>query len=166
MLIRMAAHADAEQVNVLRREVNDLHALGEPDIFRYGFNRELQEHLFTYLDAADKAVLVAETEDGIVGFACLEFVDRPETAYSHARRYLHVGEFGVGEGHRRQGIGRALFAAIRDAARERGLTRIELDVWAFNESAVRFYESIGFHTYRSYMACTLDENTKEDDAKC
>lgn len=74
--------------------------------------------------------------------------------------------FGVGEGHRRQGIGRALFAAIRDAARERGLTRIELDVWAFNESAVRFYESIGFHTYRSYMACTLDENTKEDDARC
>lgn len=166
MLIRMATHADAAQVNELRRQVNDLHALGKPDIFRYGFNRELQEHLFTYMDAADKAVLVAETADGIVGFACLEFVDRPASAYSHARHYLHVGEFGVDEKHRRQGIGRALFAGIRSLGIDRGYGRIELDVWSFNEDALRFYESIGFHSYRSYMEYNIDEPAKEETTSC
>ena len=29
--------------------------------------------------------------------------------------------------------------------------RVELDVWAFNEDAQRFYEAIGFRTYRSLM---------------
>lgn len=166
MLIRMATHADSAQVNVLRRQVNDLHALGKPEIFRYGFNVELQEHLFTYLDSADKAVLVVETADGIVGYACLEFVDRLETAYSHARRYLHVGEFGVDEKHRRQGIGRALFAGIQSLGVSRGYGRIELDVWSFNEDALRFYESIGFRSYRSYMEFNIDKHTKEETTPC
>lgn len=166
MQIRFATHADAEQVNALRRQVNDLHAIGEPAIFRYGFQKELQDHLFTFLDEADKAVLVAESADGIVGFACLQFVDRPETAYAHPRRYLHVGEFGVDENHRRQGIGRALFASIRETAKKRGYGRIELDVWSFNESAMRFYEAVGFRTYRNYMACSIEESTKEESTSC
>lgn len=166
MLIRPASHADAAQVNALRRQVNDLHALGKPEIFRYGFSEALQNHLFTFLDEADKTVLVAENADGIVGFACLHFVDRPETPYSHARHYLHVDEFGVDEKHRRQGIGRALFAAIRSLGMERGYDRIELDVWSFNEDALRFYESIGFRTYRRYMEYEMADDTKEETKPC
>lgn len=47
MKIRLATHADAAQVNVLRRQVNELHVLGKPEIFRDGFNEALQNHLFT-----------------------------------------------------------------------------------------------------------------------
>lgn len=166
MKIRLATHADAEAVNALRRQVNDLHALGKPEIFRYGFNEALRNHLFTFLDEADKTVLVAENADGIVGFACLHFVDRPETPYSHARHVLHVDEFGVDEKHRRQGIGRTLFSGIQTLGTARGYDRIELDVWSFNEDALRFYESIGFRTYRRYMEYSIDEHSKEETAPC
>ena len=30
--------------------------------------------------------------------------------------------------------------------------RIELDVWSFNEEALKFYEAVGFQTYRRFMA--------------
>ena len=30
--------------------------------------------------------------------------------------------------------------------------RIELDVWSFNEEALKFYEAVGFQTYRRLMA--------------
>ena len=32
-----------------------------------------------------------------------------------------------------------------------GLDKIELDVWEFNDTALKFYESLGFRTYRRYM---------------
>lgn len=166
MKIRLATHADAEQVNALRHQVNELHVLGKPEIFRDGFNEALQNHLFTFLDETDKAVLVAETADGIVGFACLHFVDRPETPYSHARHVLHVDEFGVDEKHRRQGIGRTLFAGIKSLGIERGYERIELDVWSFNEEALRFYEALGFCTYRRYMEYEIADHTKEETKPC
>ena len=156
MNIRFATQTDLPRVNELRRQVNDVHVAGKPEVFREGFCDELQQHLYTLFSQADHAVLVAETEKGIVGFACLKFVDRPASPYRKAQKYLDVDEFGVDESCRRQGIGRALFGAIRELARERGLDRIELNMWEFNEGALKFYESIGFSTYRRYMEFTID----------
>mgnify|MGYP002516362319 CR=1 FL=1 len=45
----------------------------------------------------------------------------------------------------------AMIGFIRDFAREKGFHRIELNMWEFNEGALRFYESLGFRTYRRYM---------------
>lgn len=166
MLIRFAKESDLPRVNELRRQVNDLHVAGEPTIFRPGFNEELQKHLWEIFFSEECAVLVAEDEDGVVGFACLKFVERTESAYRNALRYLDVDEFGVDECHRRQGIGRALFDRIRELARERGCKRIELNMWAFNEGALKFYEAIGFRTYRRYMEYTLDQQAKRYKRTC
>jgi len=156
MNIRLATEADLPRVNELRRQVNDVHVAGKPEVFRPGFSEALQQHVYTLFAQEDHAILVAETEAGIVGFACLKFVDRPESPYRNAIRYLDVDEFGVDEMHRRQGIGRALFEAVRGLARKHGLARIELNMWEFNEGALRFYESIGFSTYRRYLEMTVD----------
>lgn len=156
MNIRFATEADLPRVNELRRQVSDLHAAGKPEMFRAGFSEALQQHLYTMFAQEDHAVLLAETEQGIVGFACLKYVDRPETPYRRAERYLDVDEFGVDESCRRQGIGRELFSAIRALAQERGLKRIELNMWEFNEEALRFYEAVGFTTFRRYLEFTVD----------
>ena len=34
---------------------------------------------------------------------------------------------------------------------KKGFKRIELNMWDFNEDALKFYEAIGFNTYRRYM---------------
>ena len=156
MNIRFATEADLPRVNELRRQVSDLHAAGKPEMFREGFGEDLRQHLYTMFAQEDHQVLVAETEQGIVGFACLKFVDRPETPYRRAERYLDVDEFGVDESCRRQGVGRKLFGAIRELAQERGLKRIELNMWEFNEDALTFYEAVGFTTFRRYMEYTFD----------
>ena len=40
---------------------------------------------------------------------------------------------------------------IEAYAKEKGYSRIELNMWAFNEDALSFYEAAGFSTYRSYL---------------
>ena len=46
MNIRFAREDELEQVNQLRRQVNDVHVQGRPDIFKPGFPIELQNYLF------------------------------------------------------------------------------------------------------------------------
>lgn len=156
MNIRFAKESDLQRVNELRAQVSELHAAGKPEVFRPGFCTELQEHVYTLHAAPGHAILVAEGEKGIVGFACTKLVDRPGSPYRLPQRYLDVDEFGVDECVRRQGVGRALFEAVREYAKSLGVSRIELNMWEFNQEALAFYEAIGFSTYRRYMELVVD----------
>lgn len=55
------------------------------------------------------------------------------------------------EKFRRQGVGREIINFIRQDAKKRGLDRVELNMWEFNEGALAFYEAVGFKTYRRDM---------------
>ena len=96
--------------------------------------------------------MIAACLDGTVcGFAIVQYIDRPASAYQCARRFYHIEEFGVDAAFRRRGVGAALLAFCKQEAARMQFPRVELDVWAFNEDAQRFYEAIGFRTYRSLM---------------
>ncbi len=69
----------------------------------------------------------------------------------------HIVEIGVDETSQGKGIGTALIQAVKDAAKVRGCRSVQLDVWEFNKSALRFYEKLGFVTLRRKMEQVLDE---------
>ena len=150
-MVRFANDADLARINELRRQVNELHVQGRPDMFKPGFGVQIQAHAAELLHADDHAIIVAERDGAICGMACVDYVDKPETAYSRTRRYYHVQELAVDAAHRRQGVARELLEFMRADARARGFARIELDVWSFNAGAVEFYEAMGFSTYRQMM---------------
>ena len=60
--------------------------------------------------------------------------------------HAHVGVLGVGllPPFRGRGIGRQLIEKTLDAARDRGLSRIELTVREDNANAIALYQKIGF----------------------
>lgn len=150
-MIRLATKRDLPRVNELRMQVNDVHVSGRPDIFKPGFCEALALRAQDFLKGDDRALVLCEREGCVAGFAMLAYIIRPEGPYTLERRYLHVDEFGVDRAFRRCGVGRELMDFIREDARRHGLTRIELDVWAFNEGAQAFYEELGFSPYRIYM---------------
>lgn len=155
MNVRFAKEEELDRVNELRRQVNDLHAAGRPDLFRPEFSRELRDFIRVIRDDPEKEILVAEQAGVICGYAVLHLVHRPESPSKLERNYLDVDEFGVDEAFRRQGVATAMIDRIRAYARERGLHRIELNMWEFNRDALAFYEAVGFSTYRRYMELTL-----------
>lgn len=111
----------------------------------------MQNIVFDYFENDDKFIIVCEKDGEIVGFSCLEIVKKPDSPYCFSREFLRVVEIGTDENHRRQGIGSEIFDFIKNFAKEKGFNKIELDMWEFNESALKFYESMGFKTYRRYM---------------
>lgn len=154
-MIRLANRSDLVNVNKLRKQVHEVHAKGRPDIFREEFNKELENHIYSIFDNEDGQVIVVEKNNMICGFATVEIVEKPESPYNKARSFFHVIEFGIDENHRREGLGRALFEFIKKMAKEKGIENIELDMWEFNEGALKFYESLGFKTYRRYLEAKL-----------
>ena len=62
---------------------------------------------------------------------------------------------GVAAQYRGRGLGQKLWEEVRDAAVALGVERIVLNVWAFNTTARRFYEKIGFTSFSQRMALEL-----------
>lgn len=155
-MARFAKKEDLERVNELRRQVNDTHVQGRPDIFKPGFGREMEELVYAMWEDTDKNIIVAERDGVICGMACVEYVTKPESPYSLERKIYHITEFCVDKAFRRQGVGTELFAFARRDAREKGYPGMELDVWEFNEAAAKFYEAVGFRVYRRFLECGVE----------
>lgn len=97
--------------------------------------------------SATRRLLVAELEGFVVGVAGLHL---------YSGRRAHAGSLGMGvrEECQGRGVGTALLRAILDLADNwYNLRRVELEVYADNESAIRLYRKHGFMvegTHRAY----------------
>ncbi len=150
-VVRFARDEDLERVNELRRQVNELHVAGKPEVFKAGFRGELRDYIHVIRSDPQKKIVVAEQNGAVCGFAVLSHVVRPENPYMYGRDFLDIDEFGVDGPFRRRGAATAMIAFIRRYAQEAGIRRIELNMWSFNRGALAFYEAAGFSTYRRYM---------------
>lgn len=150
-MIRIANREDLIRINELRRQVNSVHCEGRPDIFRAGFCDELRDFIYDIWEFDNSDVIAALRNDVICGFACVEYITQPLSAFKCERSFYHISEFGVDEKYRRQGVATELFEFMKEHAKSKRLDKIELDVWEFNDTAIKFYESLGFRTSWRYM---------------
>lgn len=90
-------------------------------------------------------------EDGVLGFLNL----RTEAQLHHCGRIAEVMELAVAEGHRSRGIGRELFRAACEKARERECVQIEVCCNQLRLDAHRFYEREGMKKYHFKLTMNL-----------
>ena len=153
--VRFAREEELNRVNELRRQVNEIHVEGKPEVFKPGFCNELQDYLFTIWKDPRMEIVVAEQDGSLCGFAVLNHITRPENPFMFERDFLDIDEFGVDKNHRRRGVASAMIRFIADDARRKGYKRLELNMWEFNRGALAFYETADFVTYRRYMEIHL-----------
>lgn len=88
-MVRYATREELERVNELRKIVNEVHCNGRPDIFKAGFCKELREFVYTLWEGNNSDVIVVLRDNEICGYACVDYVDRPESPYNLAIRFDH-----------------------------------------------------------------------------
>lgn len=102
---------------------------------------------------SDKSiVLVAEMAGKVVGYAWATLEERDWMMLLDACAALQ--DIWVDEEARRHGVARALLERIATLAKEKGAPRLVLSTAAKNESAQKFFESMGFRR-------TMIEMTRE-----
>ena len=155
MEVRFAKENELDRVNELRKQVNDVHVAGKPDVFKPGFCDELKNFINVIRDDPEQEIVVAVMNSVICGFAIIHHINKPENPFMKERDFLDIDEFCVDEAYRRKGVATSLISFIMDYAKENGFHRIELNMWEFNQGALAFYESVGFETFRRYMEIML-----------
>jgi ribosomal protein S18 acetylase RimI-like enzyme len=99
---------------------------------------------------------VAVQKDDVVGWC--------DVAPRQQEGMRHCGELGIGllSDYRGRGLGRQLLHEALEAARQGGIMRVELEVYASNTSAISLYERMGFvHEGRKRAARILDGRTED-----
>lgn len=150
-MVRFAEEKDLNIINELRKQVNDIHVEGRPDVFKAGFGTEIRDFAKVIMNGENSDIIVAERNGVICGMVCVDYVNKPETPYSKARSFYHVQEIAVDVNYRRQGVAKELLEFMITDAKKRKLGKIELDVWEFNDSAIEFYRAVGFRQTRRWM---------------
>lgn len=150
-MIRKAQVADKKEINKLRAQVQSIHANARPDIFRKEFTSKLEKVLDNYYELENADALVYEKNEKICGFMLAKYIITQERPFKVSQKILQIDEIGVDEKYRHNGIGKELIDFAKNLKSEKGLDVINLDMWEFNQNALKFYEAMGFTTYRRYL---------------
>lgn len=101
-------------------------------------------------------ILVAREEDCLLGFALVQCLQTPPYPCIAPHRFTYLMDFVVDESQRRKGIGKALLAAVKEWAEERGSDYIELNVLTQNTPALNLYQGMRFEECTKTMRLNLD----------
>lgn len=104
-------------------------------------------------DVDEAAVLIAEVEERIVGFAYIEFEKLDYENLLENAAWLH--DIYVESSERSEGLGKRLLESARTAAKNRGADKLLLTVAARNKSAQYFFEKAGFRQTMLEMTLNL-----------
>ncbi len=156
LTIRIAERRDYSGICHLFAEGDAFHADALPERFRIVHPARSQAWFTDVLTSAAHQLLVAEMEQRLVGLIEFRMVTLAACPPVAARTFVSIDSLIVAEGHRRRGIGRQLMRAMEQWADERSIATIELNVYAFNDPAIRLYEELGYTVLSQRMEKKLE----------
>ena len=151
ILIRMAAESDIPVIDKLLYQVHKIHSDIRPDLFNKGTKKYTDEELKSIIADDLTPVFVAEIEGRVLGYAFCIHQQHINNNNLTDIRTLYIDDLCVDEASRGMHVGRALYDHVISYARENGYYNVTLNVWAGNDSAMRFYESVGLKVQKVGM---------------
>jgi len=155
MEIRFAKQQDVPGIIALLRQVGRVHHEGRPDLFRSDAQKYSPSQILSLLNDSNTPIFVAVNEDQVLGygFCIMEYVKDHSVLCD--RTTLYIDDLCVLETCRGQHIGTKIYNEILRYAKSRGCYNVTLNVWSCNESAMKFYESLGLKPQKVGMEAIL-----------
>lgn len=154
-MIRKACEKDIPKIEDLLLQINLVHHNGRPDIFKIG-TKYCPEELKALLKDENRPILVCVNEkDEVMGYCFGIFQQHLDNAVLTDIKTLYIDDLCVDETLRGQHIGRRLYEAAVQLAKENGCYNLTLNVWSCNPSAMRFYEAMGLLPQKICMELIL-----------
>lgn len=153
--VRAAIASDLEVVNKLLYQVEDLHRIGRPDLFKPGEKKYTDDQLLEIFQNPSTPVFVAEEDGRVLGyvFCILQETKGAKAMFDHTT--LYIDDLCVDESARGKGVGKILYDYAIDYARSIGCHNVTLHVWDKNPGARTFYEKMGMGVQQTTMEVIL-----------
>lgn len=153
-MIRKASNKDIPRIIELLHQVNMVHHVIRPDLFKPHTTKYNEQELETTLDDDSKPIFVYD--DGLVlGYAFCQVTEVRGNQLLEDIKTLYIDDICVDENARGRHIGKALYEYVRDYAKSIGCNNITLNVWEGNDSAISFYKNMGMQVQKTTMEIIL-----------
>ena len=157
MEIRFANTQDVGGILELLRQVGLVHHKGRPDIFRGNAQKYSASQVINMLDKPQTPIFIAAEDDKVLGYCFCMIKNFHNDPVMTERTELYIDDLCVDENCRGQGVGKKLYETVCQYAKMRKCGYITLNVWACNESAMKFYEKCGLKVQKIGMETVLEE---------
>lgn len=155
-MIRKANKDDIKAICFLSNEINAEHHEAIPNTFSVlGEIERDADFWLAYMAREESAILLIERQDEIVGMAAVSIPTGPKPSFLTDKTTCHLTTIVVASSARRQGVGKKLIGAVEDYAHENGASEVLLEVMQFNQSAIRFYLSMGYGDFSTKLVKPL-----------
>ncbi len=155
MKIRRAVISDIDGLDLLLRQVLEVHHKGRPDLFKGGAKKYTDEQLKEIISDDSRPIFAAEEDGRILGYAFCVITEHKNDNILTDIKTLYIDDLCVDENERGKHIGKALFEHTVNYAKEIGCYNVTLNVWSCNPSAQRFYEKMGLLPQKTGMEMIL-----------
>lgn len=158
-MIRKAEKGDIKRIMELLHQVNMVHHVMRPDLFKPHTTKYNEQELEAMLNDDSNPIFVYD-DGNVLGHAFCQISEVKDHRLLQDIKTLYIDDICVDEQARGKHIGKALYEFVRDYAKAIGCYNITLNVWEGNDSALCFYKSMGMHVQKTGMETILKDTTK------
>ena len=142
-MIRKAIKKDIPKILDLLKQVCLVHYNGRPDIFKVGTKYSAEELKAIFKDETRPILVSVDNSDNVQGYCFCIYQQHVNNSVLTDIKTLYIDDLCVDETLRGKHIGKELYESAVELAKETGCYNLTLNVWSCNQSALKFYESLG-----------------------
>lgn len=154
-MIRLANTNDINDINTLLYQVHKVHSDARNDIFKEGKKKYSSEDLINILNDKNKPIFVYEENNKVIGYSFCVIKKTTNVDSLVDRVELYIDDLCVDSNYRGKGIGTLLYNHVKEYANIIKANSITLNVWCFNEKALKFYQKLGLTPLKVIMEDNL-----------
>lgn len=153
-MVRRANKNDIKRIIELLHQVDMVHHVLRPDLFKPNTTKYDERELEVLLSDDSKPVFVFD--DGtVLGHAFCIITKVKDDKLLQDIKTLYIDDICVDEKARGKHVGKALYEFVHDYAQSIGCNNITLNVWDGNDPALNFYRNMGMKVQKTTMEIHL-----------
>ncbi|MEQ4923810.1 GNAT family N-acetyltransferase [Proteus hauseri] len=153
IIIRKAILSDVDEINILYTHLFNEMATLQPERLKPG--KQDKAFIINGIENDKFHLLVADLDGKVVGFIISQIQETPMFNCLVQRKYIYIYDIVVDPCVRSQGVGRQLLDTMKQWAKSKKMTHLELSVLAENGAAKRFYAREGLTEVSTIMSIAL-----------
>ena len=153
-MVRKATKGDIKRIIELLHQVNMVHHVIRPDLFKPYTTKYNEQELEALLHDDNKPIFVFDDGE-VLGYAFCQIMEVKNHQLLEDIKTLYIDDICVDEKARGKHVGKTLYEYVLDYSHSIGCNNITLNVWEGNEPALRFYRNMGMKVQKTTMEVIL-----------
>lgn len=153
-MVRRAIKKDIPRIIELLHQVNMVHHVIRPDLFKPYTTKYNEQELKAIISDDSKPIFVYDGGT-VLGYAFCQITEVKDNQLLEDIKTLYIDDICVDENSRGKHVGKALYEYVRDYAKTTGCNNITLNVWEGNTPALQFYRNMGMQVQKTTMEVIL-----------